>query len=48
MKGIVITQGNGNMSGQFHVFQKKLAGAAADDKAYRLDSAILDLTGFRL
>jgi hypothetical protein len=26
------------------VFQKKLAGAAADDKAYGLDSAILDLT----
>jgi hypothetical protein len=44
MKGIVIAQGNGNMSGQFRVFQKKLAGAAADDKAYGLDSAILDLT----
>jgi hypothetical protein len=44
MKGIVIAQGNGNMSGQFCVFQKKLAGAAADDKAYGLDSAILDLT----
>jgi hypothetical protein len=25
------------------VFQKKLAGAAEDDKAYGLDSAILDL-----
>jgi hypothetical protein len=43
MKGIVITQGNGDMAGQFHMFQKKLAGAAADDKAYGLDSAILDL-----
>jgi hypothetical protein len=44
MEGIVIAQGNGNMSGQFRVFQKKVAGAAADDKAYGLDSAILDLT----
>jgi hypothetical protein len=44
MKGIVIAQGNGNMSGQFRVYQKKLAGSAADDKAYGLDSAILDLT----
>jgi hypothetical protein len=26
------------------MFQKKLAGAAADDKAYELDSAILELT----
>jgi hypothetical protein len=43
MKGIVIAQGNGNMSGQFRVFQKKLAGAAAYDKAYGLDSAILEL-----
>jgi hypothetical protein len=43
MKGIVIAQGNGNMSGQFRVFQRKLAGAAADDKAYGLDSAILEL-----
>jgi hypothetical protein len=43
MKGIVIAQGNGNLAGQFRVFQKKLAGAAADDKAYGLDSAILDL-----
>jgi hypothetical protein len=43
MKGIVIAQGNGNLAGQFCVFQKKLAGAAADDKAYGLDSAILDL-----
>jgi hypothetical protein len=31
------------MSGQFRVFQKKLAGAAAYDKAYGLDSAILEL-----
>jgi hypothetical protein len=43
MTGVVIAQGNGNMAGQFRVFQKKLAGAAADDKAYGLDSAILDL-----
>jgi hypothetical protein len=43
MKGIVIADGNGNKVGQFRVFQKKLAGAAADDKAYGLDSAILDL-----
>jgi hypothetical protein len=43
MKGIVIAHGNGNLAGQFRVFQKKLAGAAADDKAYGLDSAILDL-----
>jgi hypothetical protein len=44
MKGIVIAQGNENMSGQLCVFQKKLAGAAADDKAYGLDPAILELT----
>jgi hypothetical protein len=43
MKGIVIAQGNGKMAGQFRVFQTKMAGAAADDKAYGLDSAILDL-----
>jgi hypothetical protein len=45
MKGIVIAQGNGNLAGQFRVFQKKLAGAAADDKAYGLDSAIINLVG---
>jgi hypothetical protein len=44
MKGVVIADGNGNKAGQFRVFQKKLAGAAADDKAYGLDSAILELT----
>jgi hypothetical protein len=44
MKGIVIAQRNGNMYGQFCTFQKKLAGAASDDKAYGLDSAILELT----
>jgi hypothetical protein len=43
MKGIVIAQGNRNLAGQFRVFQKKLAGAAAESKAYRLDSVILDL-----
>jgi hypothetical protein len=43
MKGIVIAQGNGNLAGQFRLFQKKLAGAAAEDKAYGLDSSILDL-----
>jgi hypothetical protein len=43
MKGTVIAQGDGNLAGQFREFQKKLAGAAAEDKAYGLDSAILDL-----
>jgi hypothetical protein len=43
MKGIVIAQSNKNLAGKFRVFQKKLAGAAPDDKAYGLDSAILDL-----
>jgi hypothetical protein len=43
MTGIVIAQGNGNMSGQFRTFQKKLAGAAANDKSYGLDSALLEL-----
>jgi hypothetical protein len=43
MKGVVIAQGNGNLAGQFRVFQKKLAGAAVESKAYGLDSAILDL-----
>jgi hypothetical protein len=44
MTGIVIAQGNGNMSGQFRLFQKKLTGAAANDKAYGLDPSILELT----
>jgi hypothetical protein len=43
IKGIVIAQGNGILTDQLRVFQEKLAGAAADDKAYGLDSAILDL-----
>jgi hypothetical protein len=43
MKGIVIAIGNGNLSGQFQVYQNKMAGSAADDKAYGLDSSILDL-----
>jgi hypothetical protein len=43
MKGIVIAQDNGNLAGQFRVFQKKLAGATVDDKAYGLDSSIIDL-----
>jgi hypothetical protein len=43
MKGTVIAHGKGNLAGQFRLFQKKLAGAAANDKAYGLDSAILDL-----
>jgi hypothetical protein len=43
MKGIVIAQGNVNLAGQFHVYQEKLAESAADDKAYGLDSSILDL-----
>jgi hypothetical protein len=44
MKYIVIAQGNGNLPCQFRVLQKKLAGAAANDKTYGLDSAILELT----
>jgi hypothetical protein len=44
MKNIVIAQGNGNLSEQFRVYQNKMAGSAADDKAYGLDSAILELT----
>ncbi|OEU23632.1 hypothetical protein FRACYDRAFT_233803 [Fragilariopsis cylindrus CCMP1102] len=43
MKGIVIADGNGNKAGQFRVFQKSLAGTAAEAAAYGLDSAILDL-----
>ena len=43
MKNIVIALANGNLAGQFRVYQAKMAGAAADDKAYGLDSAILDL-----
>jgi hypothetical protein len=43
MKGTVIAHGKGNLAGQYCLFQKKLAGAAANDKAYGLDSAILDL-----
>ena len=43
MKGIVIARSHGDLTGQFRVFRKKLAGAAADDKAFGLDSAILDL-----
>jgi chemotaxis protein histidine kinase CheA len=44
MKGIVIAQGNGNLFDQFRVYLNGLAGSAADDKAYGLDSAILELT----
>jgi hypothetical protein len=40
MEGVVIAQSIGNLAGQFRVFQKKLAGAAAADKVYGLDSAI--------
>jgi hypothetical protein len=43
MKGITIAHGRGNMAGLFRVFQEKLAGAAAEDKSYGLDSSILDL-----
>jgi hypothetical protein len=43
MKEVLIAQGNGNLARQFRVFQKKLAGAAAESKAYGLDSVILDL-----
>jgi hypothetical protein len=37
MKGIIVAHGRGNMAGLFRVFQEKLAGSAADDKAYELD-----------
>ena len=43
MKNMVIADGNGNKAGQFCVFQKNLAGLAAEAAAYGLDSAILDL-----
>jgi hypothetical protein len=43
MKGKVIAIGSGNLSGQFQVYQNEMAGSAADDKAYGLDSSILDL-----
>jgi hypothetical protein len=43
MKGIIVAHGRGNMTGLFRVFQEKLAGSAADDKAYGLDLSILDL-----
>jgi hypothetical protein len=43
MKGVVIAQGNGNLSEQFRIYLNKLAGSAADDKAYGLDSTILEL-----
>jgi hypothetical protein len=36
MKGIVIAHGMGNAAGQFRLFQEKLAGSAADAKAYDL------------
>jgi hypothetical protein len=32
MKGIVVATGNGNLSGQFRVYQNKMAGSAANDK----------------
>jgi hypothetical protein len=44
MKGIVIAQGNGNLFDQFRVYLNGLAGSAADDKAYGLNPAILELT----
>jgi hypothetical protein len=43
MTGVVIAQGNGNLSEQFRVYLNKLAGSAADDKAYGLDSSILEM-----
>ena len=43
MKGTVVARSNGDLTEQFRVFRKKLAGAAANDKAYGLDSAIFDL-----
>jgi hypothetical protein len=43
MMGVVIARSNGDLAGQSRVFRKKLTGAAANDKAYGLDSSILDL-----
>jgi hypothetical protein len=43
MTGITIAQNIGKMSGLFSVFEKKLTGASADDKAYGLDLSILEL-----
>ena len=43
MKNIVIALANGNLLGQYRVYQNTMAGSAADDKAYGLDSSILDL-----
>jgi hypothetical protein len=42
MKGVVIAQENGNLAEQFRVYQQKMAGAAATEKAYGLDLSILD------
>ena len=43
MKGIVVALANGNLLGQYRVLQNTMAGTAAGEKAYGLDSAILDL-----
>ncbi|OEU05681.1 hypothetical protein FRACYDRAFT_258678, partial [Fragilariopsis cylindrus CCMP1102] len=43
MKGTVIALANGNLLGQYRTYQNTLAGSAAADKAYGLDSVILDL-----
>ena len=43
MKDIVIAQGNGNLSEQYRVYTNIMAGSAADDKAFGLDTVILNL-----
>ncbi|OEU10829.1 hypothetical protein FRACYDRAFT_246701 [Fragilariopsis cylindrus CCMP1102] len=43
MKGIVVALANGNLLGQYRVLQNTMAGTAASEKAYGLDSAILEL-----
>ena len=41
MQGIVVAVNNGNLSGQLRIiYHNKMAGSAADDKAYGLESSI--------
>ena len=43
MKDVVIALGNGNLSEQYRVYTNIMAGSAADDKAFGLDTVILNL-----
>ncbi|OEU05857.1 hypothetical protein FRACYDRAFT_257799 [Fragilariopsis cylindrus CCMP1102] len=43
MKGIVVALANGNLLGQYRILQNTMAGTAASEKAYGLDSSILEL-----